>query len=46
MLEWDATGEKGFDAVARQAENRLLTVLAQEPNYELLKVTGRVQPNA
>ena len=42
MLEWDATGEKGFEAVARQAENRLLTVLAQELNYELLKVTGRV----
>jgi len=41
-LEWDVAGERGFEEVARQAENRLLTVLSQEINYELLKVTGRV----
>ncbi len=39
-FDWSAEGESAFRAVAAVAENRLIELLMQEVNYEILKAKG------
>ncbi|ONC18928.1 phage tail protein [Burkholderia pseudomallei] len=42
-VNWHETGEPAFRRAAKTCEERLLTILRQEVNYELQKVMGRAR---
>ena len=42
-LDWAESGESAFRSVAELAEQRLLTILKQEVNYEIQKAIGNAR---